>query len=277
MSANASSSPFDASAWVGRWPFGGDDDTPLDQLIAGLVDAGIGGALVSPLNAVLAAEPSRANAELIAAAARRDDPAFDLRLAPIIDQTQADWRHELATVAAGAGERLGAIRIVPNYHAYSLSDSLGDALDAPSVDALAETLVGQGLPLIVQVRILDERAQHPRMVVPAVPMAALAALGGRHPELAIIAAGVFFSDLPPIREVANIAVELSSLESADTLPDILTLIPAARVVLGTHAPLYVPAASLAKLGGDGIDATTLAAIGGGTARALFRERLPASP
>lgn len=265
MTDSFASGLFDANAWMGCWPFGSGEAFPLDSVIAGLRDAGIRGALVSPLRAVLAAEPSSANAELIAAAARatadRSDPGFDLRLAPVIDPSQADWEDQLTQLIETAANALGAIRIIPNYHGYHLDDA--------HVDALAQALTTANIPLIVQVRILDERAQHPRMVVTPVPVAAIADLSHRHPTLGIVAASLFFNELDALRDSPAVHIELSSLESADTLPDVLATIPSARVLLGTHAPLYVAEAALAKLRGDGISPETLAAIGGDTARARF--------
>jgi predicted TIM-barrel fold metal-dependent hydrolase len=256
--------PFDANAWFGAWPFGSGETVPLDKVIADLRDAGIGGAVVSPLRAVLAAEPSGANDGLIQAAAALPQSDFDLRLAPVIDPSQADWEQILTQAIDAAGDGLGGVRIIPAYHAF--------ALDEPRVDALAERTTALGLPLIVQVRMLDERAHHPRMVVPPVPVAAIASLARRHPALRIVASGIFFGEIATIRETPNVAIELSSVESGDTLPDVLALLPPERVLLGTHAPLYVPHAALAKLGGEGIGPETIVAIGGGTARDIFRRQ-----
>ena len=255
---------FDASAWTGTWPFGDGEAASLAGTIVALRDAGFAGALVSPLRAVLAAEPSAANAALRDEAARLPADGFALRLAPVVDPSLADWDRQLRHETAGAGDALGAIRILPNYHAYDLT--------IPSIDTLAGVLAQAGIPLVIQVRMLDERAHHPRMVVPPVPVAAIADLGRRHPALAIVASGIFFAELAAIRDVPNVCIDLSSVETGETLPDVLRAIPPDRVLLGTHAPLYVPAAALAKLGGDGVSQEALDAIDGLTARRLFHPR-----
>lgn len=252
---------FDANAWTGTWPFGDGEAASLTGTIATLREAGFAGALMSPLRAVLAAEPSAANAALRDEAARLPEDGFALRLAPVVDPSLADWDRQLRHAAASAGDALGAIRVIPTYHAYDLA--------IPTVEALAGVLAQAGVPLIVQVRMLDERAHHPRMVVPPVPAAAIADLGRRHPALAIVASGLFFGELAAVRDVPNVCVDLSSVETGETLPDVLRAIPPDRVLLGTHAPLYVPAAALAKLGGDGVPPEALDAIGGRTARRLF--------
>ncbi|MGC4190510.1 MAG: amidohydrolase family protein [Thermomicrobiales bacterium] len=263
-------SHFDANAWAGTWPFESGEAFPLNAVIPGLREAGFSGALVSPLRAALAAEPSAANAELCDEVMRLPTSGFALRIAPVIDPSLADWERQLAHALDRGGDALGAIRVIPNYHAYDLA--------SPSVDALANVLSAQRIPLVIQVRMLDERAHHPRMVVPPVLVESIAELGRRHPDLEIVVSGVFFGELAALQDVPNVSIELSSVESADTLPDVMRMIPAKRILLGTHAPLYVPAAALAKLAGDSISPQTLIGIGGETARALFvRSRPGTSP
>ena len=260
---------FDANAWAGTWPFGTGETSSLATTVAGLAGAGMAGGLVSPLRAVLAAEPSAANADLCHKAANLQQSGFTLRLAPVVDPSLADWPNQFAQANHGAGDALGAIRIVPNYHAYDL--------DHPGVDALADTLAARSIPLIVQIRMLDERAHHPRMVIPPVPVRSVAALAQRHPALTIVASGIFFGELAAVRDARNAYVELSSVESGDTLPDVLRTIPPERVLLGTHTPIYVPHAALAKLGGEGITSSALDAIGGETARRLFQVQGATAP
>ena len=56
---------FDASAWIGRWPFSFCDAHTAKSLQAHLRQHGIGAALVSPLDAVFAPEPGPANRDLL--------------------------------------------------------------------------------------------------------------------------------------------------------------------------------------------------------------------
>jgi hypothetical protein len=261
----------DINAWSGTWPFGSGETVALADVSADLQRVGVREAWVSPLDAVLAAHPTRANsgliAEVVAVALPSDD--FTVRIVPIIDPSLADGTTQLAVATELAGDRLCAIRIVPNYHGY--------ALDHPAADALAQTLVDRNLPLIVQVRMFDERAHHPRMVMPPVPMHEIAAFGRRHPDLRIIASGIFFGELGVIADVPNVAVELSSIETGETVPDVLAGLSPERVLLGTHVPLYVPDAAIAKLDGEGISRETLSAIGAGNARSLSRASLQRTP
>lgn len=255
----------DVNAWGGAWPFGSGERSSISEVIADLKRVGVREAWISPLDAVLAAHPAMANAAMIAEATDLPLDEFVVRFAPIIDPMMADWKDQLNASREAAGDRLTAVRIVPTYHACTL--------DRPAVDDLAAALTDHGLPLIVQVRMLDERAHHPGMIVPPVPVAQVAALGRRHPDLRIIASGIFFSELGAIAETPNVVVELSSIETGDTLPDVLRVLPPCRILLGTHAPLYVPDAAVAKLDGEGIESGTLAAIGTGNARSLLRQSI----
>ena len=252
---------FDASAWAGPWPFGDGGDESLGSVIGLLREAGVQGAVFSPLRALLAPEPTAANLDLcreIAASAIED---FDVRFLPVVDPSLPHWRDQIASCRGAGDVPVAGIKLIPNYHTYLLADSF--------VQEVAAFAVERGLPLCIQVRMLDERAHHPRLLVPGVPVTEIVALAAAHPSLSILACGLYNAELAAIASAANVSVELSSVESGDTLPNVLTVLPPDRVLLGTHAPIYYPAPALAKLRGDGIGEDALAAIAGGNARALF--------
>jgi hypothetical protein len=236
---------MDANAWSGTWPFGVTPTQPLLLLVSRLRAAGLRGAVVSPLDAIFAPSPDDANMALRDAIAAQE--TFDLRFAPVIDPTQANWQLHLARLRPGG--LVVAIRLLPGYHGYGL--------DLPALDALA----GVGLPVIVQVRMLDERAHHPLVQVPPVPMTDLVAFAVRWPAVPVIASGIFWSEVPAIANVPNIHVELSSIESDDTLPNLLSILPADRVLFGTHSPVYDAAPAIAKLAGVGDDVRATVASG----------------
>ncbi|MGI8486173.1 MAG: amidohydrolase family protein [Thermomicrobiales bacterium] len=252
---------FDASAWVGSWVFGDGDDEPLDEIVRWLMAAGIHGAVFSPMHAMLAPEPMKANADLLGEIARRDVDGFDARMVPIINPPLPNWREYIAACLDERGNTIVAFKLIPNYHRYSLSD--------PATNKLANHLMSRGMPLCVQVRMLDERVHHPRMLVPGVPISEVDDLARSHPDLRILACGVYQSELRQLAEADNVSVELSSIESGDTLPNVLDILPPERVMLGTHAPVYYPAPAIAKVQGDGVSSETIAMIATGNAQRFF--------
>jgi hypothetical protein len=229
---------FDASAWTGIWPFAMSAPVTLAELVASLEDAGITGAAVSPLNAVLAPDPMAANLDLLAEANQLASDTFDLRVVPVLDPSLPGWEGDLDTLLETARPLIGAIKAIPNYHGY--------AVNGPQGVALAKAVTKAGLGLCIQIRLLDERAHHPLMKVPGVPVDGVARLAEAVPEGRFLACGVYQAELARLTAI-NVSAELSSVESGDALANALAVIGANRLLLGTHAPIYYPAAGVAKV------------------------------
>lgn len=199
------------------------------------------------------------NVRLLRAAARYDGP-FDVVVVPIINPSLAAWREHVeaclmgrckdggqgdtARTASCVSHFVRGIKILPNYHAYSVMDS--------SVHQLAEMLADRGLVLSIQVRMNDERSHHPMMKVPAVPAAEIAQLAAAHPQLDILVCGAYMGELARYNESPNVGVELSFVETGKGLAAALEVIPASRLLFGSHAPLHYVAAGTVKVGEDGV-------------------------
>jgi hypothetical protein len=257
---------FDASAWAGIWPFTMHAPVSLADLVADLKAAGITGASISPLNAVLTPEPMTANVALLTEAAQFADESFNLRVAPILNPSLPGWERDLSMLLDSHRAAIGAIKIVPSYHGYDV--------DGPNATALARAVSGAGLGLCVQIRMLDERAHHPLMKVPAVPIEGIARLAAALQTGRLLACGVFQSELAGIAGSPNVSAELSSVESGDTLTNALAVMGADRVLLGTHAPIYYPAAGVAKVDGSERDDGALDRVSARNADAFFKGIAP---
>lgn len=257
----------DASAWIGAWPFAEGLTTSLPALLHTLQRAGItGGAAISPLAAVLAATPMPANQALTAAIARQQSPRFPLWSVPVLNPTLPGWEADLAVCLEEGGNHIGGFRLLPNYHGY--------AADGPAALACAEAIAAAGKAIVVQIRMLDERAHHPLMKVPATDIGAVTRLAAAIPVGRFLAAGLFFGELPALAEAPNLAIELSSIETGDTLPMTLQIVPPERIMLGTHAPIYYPAPAVAKL--VGVSDAIKRRIGSDNMRQLFGDGTAAS-
>ncbi|HEU5424500.1 MAG TPA: hypothetical protein VFU72_13225 [Nitrolancea sp.] len=252
---------LDASAWVGTWAFAPSQRVALAGLVRTLTVAGLAGAAVSPVEAVLAPEPMAANRHLLAAAARRRAGDFAIVPVPILDPSLPAWREHLAECSAQRGDVLRAVKIVPNYHEYSLG--------APAVAALAAELARRDLGLCVQLRLADERAHRPSLVVPGVDPACVTALAVAQPDLRVLVCGAYMSDLAVLAPAANIATELSFVESGYLLRDALAHLGPDRLLLGTHAPLHYAAPGVAKLGADALSPGVSAQLGTDNFRRFF--------
>jgi hypothetical protein len=235
----------DASAFVGGWPFGLVGSCDIADATHRLGRIGFTAAAISPLDAVLAPDPSPVNQALQSAA--QTITGFTVRPIPVINPTLAGWASQ---IDACPGAR--AVKILPNYQGYGL--------DSPAVDDLAEVLAARGMTLCVQLRMLDERSHHKLMPVPAVPAAELNSAGRRHPELSILACGLYAPELEVIADTQNIHAEISFAESGWMPASVLDTFPLDRILLGTHFPIHNPQAAVAKLWPSNITEDTFAQI-----------------
>lgn len=266
---------FDASVWVGRWPFRPAALT-LPALEARLRAHGVEGACVAPVAAVLAPDPLPLSLALCRAAGRRRR-GFRWVPAAIIDPSLAGWEG-----GAAACLRLGArcLKVVPNYHLYPVVAGGTVSGVAPWVpraadgglrglDALCRLAADSGVPVAVQMRLQDERTHHPLMRVPAVPAREVAALAARHPDARFLACACFLGDLAALGAAANVWVELSHVEGRDTLVDALRHVPAGRLLVGSHSPLLYTAAAVAKVESAGAPVEVREAVAHGNADRLW--------
>ena len=246
---------IDANVNLGNWPFTLVPPLNAAQLAAHLRRHGIGRALVSPIAAILAPDPMPANRALFAAVRRL--PA--LVPAPVVNPALAHWREQLDFAAAGPAR---ALKLFPNYHNYRL--------DSRRFDAFFKAVKSRRLRLMISARVEDDRHRYFGLHIKDVPVKTLIPFLRRHPELHPLLLGL---GLPQLRELAkkcdNFSTDTSFIEWMDSLVDFTREFPPRRVLLGTHAPFLVTAASLAKLSAAPLPARTRAAIGRGNAARFF--------
>lgn len=232
---------FDSNTWTGRWPFSFADAHTPRSLAAHLARHGIARALVSPLDAVFAPAPQPANRALLTST--RGIRA--LVPTPVLNPALADWREDLAEIAADA--RVRAVRLLPNYHDYQL--------DHPAVDELIAALRKRRLRLIVQMQLIDHRHEYHAMTLKPVPADDLAALLKRHRPLPVLASGLMRPDLLRLApKHPNLLADLSFAEWHDTLEHLRAKVPSRQLAFASHTPLLLTAAARAK-----IDTSTLSA------------------
>lgn len=244
---------FDASTWIGRWPFSFAPAYTPRSLTAHLRRHGLATALVSPLDAVFAPAPQPANRELIATTR----PFRGLIPVPVINPALATWREDLAEIAAD--RRVRAVRLLPNYHNY--------ALRAPIVDELIAALAPHRLRLIVQMQLIDARHEYHALTIKPVPAADLAALLRRHRALPVFASGLLRPDLMKLaRRHANLLADLSFAEWHDTMEHLRVRVPARQLAFASHTPFLITAAARAKLDSSTLPASERAPIAAGNLR-----------
>ena len=247
---------IDTNVSLGPWPFSPIPHRTGTQLVEHLAASGIGAALVSDLRAVFLPDPMPANRQLFAAV--KKTPA--LYPVPILNPALRNWPEQLAECRTAAPIR--AVKLLPNYHNYSLQSAHLDGFMA----ALAEAK----LKLILNVRLEDERHKYFALRIKGVPLPALAAFlrkfSGHHPLLT----GIYKPDLEKLAQGhANFSSDIAFCEWVNTLQALLKVIPSTRLMLGTCTPLLSTRAEADKLVRAKIPTAAQALIGTENARKFF--------
>ncbi len=242
---------IDCSVGFGRWPFARfveDTAAKLDRLLEA---DGIGAALVSSIEAVLYEEPAECNGDL----------ALKLRRHPrLIPVPVANPRVRSAgSILDGPG--LKAVKLIPNYHVYSLKDEPAVALCSQAAD--------RGIPVLVQIRVEDERSHYELLKVPGVPVDDIVALARQLPKLTIVALCPYFAEAVKLAAVPGVFVDISFAENLDPLRQLCEQAPFEKLLFGSHAPWFYPRAAVAKLETSTIGQREREAIGWRTASRIF--------
>lgn len=246
---------IDTNVHFGAWPFNLAPDRTASELARHLAASGVQRALVSPLGAVFQPDPMPANRALFAAVQgnRKLVPV------PVVNLRLANWREQLeACRAAGAK----AVKLLPNFHNYRLTSRvLGDFMPA---------LASTGMRLVINIRFEDERHRYHALNVKGVPMADVAALLKQHPKHHVLLTGIYRPELKELaKSCPNFSADIAFCEWIDTIKDLLTAVPARRLMLGTCTPLLSTRGGVEKLRAARLPARTKELIGSANARKFF--------
>jgi predicted TIM-barrel fold metal-dependent hydrolase len=248
---------IDTNVFWGSWPFSIAPNLSARDLAAHLARRGVRRALVSPLGAVLQPDPMPANRALCAAVRRL--PA--LIAVPILNPMLATWREQLDDSRRDA-RPLRAIRILPNYHNYSLRSSRL----AEFMSALEE----KKTRVILNVRLEDERQSYFALRIKGVPLAEIVYFLKQFPHQSILLAGCYQAELEWLAgQCKNFSAELSFAEAPDTVRALGRKIPLRRLMFGSATPLLSLAAQSAKIRHTELPSASVAFVAHKNARRFF--------
>ena len=194
---------------------------------------GIRRACVASLHAAFYADPQQGNREHLPQVVGDD---FFLPVGTI-NPALHNWRTTLARCVEEYGCRI--MRLMPNYHMYSLADPFVDSF-------LAEAQRRQVTVAIVK-RLEDERMHHLLMKVPGVDNGEITALAQRYPYPLIVLSAY----LPEIKELASAShqlyFDLAFAETMNTMQRLTEAVPCERLLFSTHTPFFYPEAAIGKV------------------------------
>lgn len=248
---------IDANCSLGRWPFQVHRDVSPAALARELGAAGVGRAYVWAMQNVLAPDPDEFNRRLV----RRTKGAPSLVPVMVHNPSLTHWPERLARYAA---EGLGrTARIVPSYHGYRLTDPCA----ADFAGAFAQS---GGKALFLQMRVDDERSQYPLMRVDGPPAEEVVAFANRVRPLPVVCCCAYWREAERmLQEADNLYADISFFERMNTLRAMLGVLPAERMLFGTHAPMLYTLCNVMKIRHAEIPEEALRAIGSGNAEHML--------
>ncbi|MGI6082869.1 MAG: amidohydrolase family protein [Limnochordia bacterium] len=248
---------FDINAWVGSWPFRSLRDNTPQQLVERLRKAGVSGATVSQIEAILHRNAQPANERL----AESLEPHGDV-LVPVatINPTYARWEDDLRVCHEVLGMR--GVRLFPEYHGYEI--------DGPLARRVVAACRERGLPVQIPHRIEDMRQRHHLDPARGVSLAAIANLVAAYPDTPIIvtnARGIAQSPLwrrTELRDAAWYAdTSLAEVYFQGLDKDLASIVEetgSRHLLFGTHVPFSYPESALVKRATLPVDAGTMEEI-----------------
>lgn len=218
---------MDFNGFAGNWPFFRVRNNTVEKLAALHRRCGIEGGLVSSLEAIFYQDPWEAELEL-----SRQLKGTDYMHFMTINPTLPGWKDDLKR---GVRELdIKGVRLVPGFQGYTLAD--------PCVEELCGCLREYGLPLVITLRMRDERTMY--MIQPrSIPMeeveAFLKANSGIPTLLTHIRAAEVEGLTPLLLERENLFADNSGFKDGIFVLDRMVLETAARghLVYGSGAPI----------------------------------------
>lgn len=228
---------IDVNAWTGPWPALVNVPHDAASVRASLRAYGVERIFMAPLAAAWSANPHLCNAVVYEAATEFED----ISPVPVIDPTLPTWREELEKAAGHRAVHM--IKLLPGYGGYGLAAADSDGL-------LAET--GRaGLAVMVQIRIDDPRRHHPMAMVPDVPAGDVVEAASRHPDLKLVIGGASAATLrefaAQVRDLPGLYADTSQVDGVDGVKMLVDAGIGGKVLFGSHAPVFMPAASIARV------------------------------
>ncbi len=149
-----------------------------------------------------------------------------------------DWKNDLRRCIEK--HDMPGIRLHPNYHGYTLSDS--------RFAKLLEVATKAGRFVQIAAAMEDTRTQHPMLQVPDVDLTPLPDLMRRvaQAKVQILNYRPRSSLLEKLAKTPGVCFDTARVDGTDGIPKLVKSVPRGRVMFGTHAPFLIPEAALIR-------------------------------
>ena len=251
---------IDANTYCGHWPFRRLAHPGAAGLKALMQRTGTDMAIVTPIAAAFYRDCLSALEEMLG-----DEGWDEARMRPVavVNPAFPGWEQDLDTMIKEMN--CAAVRLISNYHGYQLYSDEALALVARAHE--------YGLPVIVTMRMQDERSHHWRMSVNAVSMDEVRFLLRQMPHVRFMLSNVSWHEVMALRSELELAREcvweMSYKPPAFYLESAVKEFGAERILYGSGAVLQYPEALLLPVQQAAISDADKALILAGNARRIF--------
>lgn len=229
---------IDVNAWTGPWSALVNVPYDVASVRSSLRGYGVERIFMAPLAAAWSANPHLCNPVVYEAADEYDD----ISPVPVIDPTLPTWPSAWAEAAGHRAVRM--IKLLPGYGGYDLA----------TLDELFEEAGRENLAVMVQIRIDDPRRHHPMAMVPDVPAGDVVEAAKRHPDLKLVIGGASAATLKSfvaeLRGLPGLYADTSQVDGVDSLKMLVDAGIGGKLLFGSHAPVFMPAAAIARVLND---------------------------
>lgn len=226
---------IDVNAWTGPWPALVNVPCDVASVRTSLRGIGVERIFMAPLAAAWSANPHLCNRVVYEAA----DEYADISPVPIIDPTLPTWPAALANATGHHAVRM--IKLLPGYGRYGLD----------AADKVFEEAGRVNLAVMVQIRIDDPRRHHPLAMVPDVPAGDVVEAVKRHPDMKLVMGGASTATLrvfaAQVRDLPGLYADTSQVDGVDSVKMLVDAGIGGKMLFGSHAPVFMPAAAVARV------------------------------
>jgi predicted TIM-barrel fold metal-dependent hydrolase len=252
---------LDVNCFVGFWPFRRIRYRTVGDIARLMARTHTRGALVTPLAGLFYKDCLSAVREMLEEL--KASPRPNLWPVAVVNPAFPGWQKDLAIMIDEWG--CVAARLFPNYHGYWLTD--------PQAEELLRVVQGRGLPLMVSMRVEDERLRHWLVRVEPVSCLDVAWVLRAFPAIKIV-----LCDVKP-EEIDQLQVDIlthphASVDTSARMPqlyleEMVGQLGTDRVVYGTGMPLKYPECALHQVHDAQLPEDTKCRVFSENARAMF--------
>ncbi len=230
---------------IGDWPFRKLKHRTADMMIDLLKKEGIDKAVIYSIYSILAKDCMEGNLEITEAASKYPETIIPYA---VINPAFPCWKRDFVTCFDKMGFK--GLRLFPTYHGYDFEDSCFSEIMAAAEE--------KKIPVVLSVRIEDERQHHWLMKVPPLNIKSVVKVISDFPKIPFIISGASYSELLDEKEILlqnnNWFFDIARMQGRNDNPGAVEVVVRAindfgteRMLFGSNAPFQYVKSSLLKV------------------------------